>query len=133
MWEFYEDAFVWAVAFFSLWSIEYHILEHVHRVGPWVFVHQTQALLLGVITQCCLSPRILLSCELFFGYPCIPYVCFFLIIPFLRKSNFPFMKQYELDVFSKQVLRQFFRSFLKWLSHFNVNQDKSYMYPVFRP
>lgn len=42
------------------------------------------------------------------------------------------MKQYKWDVFSKQVPKTFFRSFLKWLSHFNVSTKiKVILYPVY--
>lgn len=42
------------------------------------------------------------------------------------------MKQYKWDVFSKQVPKTVFRSFLKWLSHFNVSTKiKIILYPVY--
>lgn len=54
---------------------------------------QTQALLLGVIAS-----RVPLSCVFL-----ILLMFFKKIIPFFKKSNFLFMKQYKLDAFSKQL------------------------------
>lgn len=40
-----------------------------------------------------------------------------------KKSNFPFMKQYKINemYFQNRSPRQYFRSFLKWPSHFNMS------------
>lgn len=93
---------------YELWlfPIVKHWISHFgtcYRVSPWIFAHQIQALLLGVIAVCCLSPGILLSCEFFLLSVYSLVFLLFFFNPFLRRSNFPFIKQYELDVFSKQV------------------------------
>lgn len=97
------------------------------------FAHQTQALLLGVIAQCCLSPTILLSCEFFLLSMYSLVFVFFLIIPFFKKSNFPFMKQYKLDAFLKQVPKTILQINFE-LSHFNMSTKvKVVLHPEFHP
>lgn len=127
---FTKSAFVWAMAFFPLWSIGYHILECVQTVGPWVFAHQTQALLLDVTAQCCSSPRNTTIMWIFL-FSMYSLVSFFLVIPFfLKKNNFPFMKQYKLDVFTKQVPKAILQIIFKVTKSFQyVNQVKSYIVP----
>lgn len=60
-------------------------------------------------------------------------LCVFLIIPFFKKSNFPFMKQYKLDAFLKQVPKTILQINFE-LSHFNMSTKvKLVLHPEFHP
>lgn len=97
------------------------------------FAHQTQALRLGIMAQCCFSPRTPLSCEFFLLSMYSLVFVFFLIIPFFKKSNFPFMKQYKLDAFLKQVPKTILQINFE-LSHFNMSTKvKVVLHPEFHP
>lgn len=123
--------FCMSCGFFPLWSIEYHILKPVRRVDPWVFAHQTQALLLGVTAQCC-HPEYYYHVNFLFSMYSLASM-FFLIIPFFKKKViFHLWSSINEMYFQNRSLRQFFRSFLKWLSHFNVSTKiKVILYPVY--
>lgn len=130
MWGFYENAFVWAVAAFhcealnTFWNmfIGWSLGLSAQQTQPCFFVSFTVLF----VTQNTTIMWILFVIHV--------SVFFFNLFFFFKKSNFPFMKQYKLDAFLKQVPKTILQiSFKLTKSFYSVNKGQSFVSPSVSP